>query len=190
MKRVLTNLVYEDPNVSPWHPREFSRELRLEGRDWPRDAHTMIGWKRLENLQYCIEDALARGVPGDFAETGTWRGGASIFMRAVLRVHGVRNRRVWVADSFAGLAAPYPERFPADAGDRHHGYEILAVPLETVQANFARYGLLDDQVRFLVGWFRDTLPAADIDRLAVLRLDGDMYESTSLALAHLYPKLS
>ena len=46
-----------------------------------------------------------------------------------------------------------------------------------VQANFARYGLLDDQVRFLKGWFRDTLPTLR-RALAVMRLDGDMYEST------------
>ena len=62
--------------------------------------------------------------------------------------------------------------------------------LDTVQANFRRYGLLDDRVKFLPGWFRDTLPVAPVERIAVLRLDGDMYESTHLALTHLYPKLS
>lgn len=56
--------------------------------------------------------------------------------------------------------------------------------------NFQEYGLLDQQVRFLKGWFRDTLPKAPIERLAVLRLDGDMYESTREALEHLYPRLS
>jgi O-methyltransferase len=65
----------------------------------------------------------------------------------------------------------------------------LAVSLEEVQNNFRRYGLLDDQVRFLKGWFRDTLPSAPIRRLAVLRLDGDLYESTIDSLTHLYPKL-
>jgi len=66
----------------------------------------------------------------------------------------------------------------------------LAVPLERVQDNFRRYGLLDSQVRFLKGWFRDTLPTAPIDRLAILRLDGDLYESTIQALDSLYDKLS
>lgn len=61
---------------------------------------------------------------------------------------------------------------------------------EEVRKNFERYGLLDGQVRFLKGWFRDTLPAAPIARLAVLRLDGDHYESTMDALNSLYPKLS
>lgn len=92
--------------------------------------------------------------------------------------------------SFAGLPKPDPERFPADQGDQHWTQTRLAVSLEEVQDNFARYGLLDDRVRFLVGWFRDTLPAAPIERLAVLRMDGDMYESTWQALEYLYPKVS
>jgi len=66
----------------------------------------------------------------------------------------------------------------------------LAVSLERVQDNFRRYGLLDRQVRFLKGWFRDTLPAAPIERLAILRLDGDLYESTIQALGALHGKVS
>lgn len=55
---------------------------------------------------------------------------------------------------------------------------------------FERYGLLDDRVRFLEGWFRDTLPTAPVDKLSVLRLDGDLYESTMDGLVNLYPKVS
>ena len=112
-------------------------------------------------------------------------------MRAVLKAYGEADRNVWVADSFQGLPPPDPERYPADAGDTHwQQAHRLAVPLEEVKSNFRRYGLLDGQVRFLVGWFRDTLPSAPIGPLAILRLDGDMYQSTIEALAHLYPKLS
>ena len=64
------------------------------------------------------------------------------------------------------------------------------MPLEHVKENFQRYGLLDEQVRFVKGWFRDTLPHVPIERLAVLRLDGDLYESTIQALDGLYHKLS
>ncbi len=156
----------------------------------PPDAETMIGLKRLDNIEYCVTDVLRRGVPGDLIETGVWRGGATIFMRAVLKVYGDTERAVWVADSFQGLPRPNPDHYPADATDRRWTYPELAVSLSEVKANFARYGLLDNQLRFLVGWFRDTLPAAPIHRLAVLRLDGDLYESTMDALRHLYPKLS
>jgi O-methyltransferase len=108
----------------------------------------------------------------------------------VLAAYGDTGRRVWVADSFEGLPKPHPERFPAEAGDKHWTWDQLAVPLEEVKAVFERYGLLDGQVRFLPRWFRDTLPTAPIDRLAVLRLDGHMYGSTMDALEALYPKLS
>jgi O-methyltransferase len=111
-------------------------------------------------------------------------------MRGVLAAHGDRTRRVWLADSFQGLPPPDAEHYPADQGDQLFTVDLLAVPLETVKANFERYGLLDDQVRFLPGWFRDTLPRAPIKRLALIRLDGDMYESTIVALEALYPKLS
>ncbi len=168
----------------------FDSEKRAVGKDWPPLADTMIGLKRLDNLQYCIESVISENVPGDMIETGVWRGGGSIFMRAVLKAHAATDRIVWVADSFEGLPAPDPEKYPEDSGDMHHKITFLAVSLETVQANFAKYELLDEQVRFLKGWFKDTLPNAPIKQLAVIRLDGDMYESTMDGLVNLYPRLS
>jgi O-methyltransferase len=150
----------------------------------------MIGLRRLDNLEHCVRDVVQRGVAGDLIETGVWRGGASIFMRAVLKALGDTTRTVWAADSFQGLPRPNAAAYPADEGESSWRRFELAVGLDTVKANFAKYGLLDDQVRFLVGWFSDTLPAAPIERLAVLRLDGDLYESTIVALRALYPKLS
>ena len=182
MKRALSGWIHADDSFDPG--------LREKGGDWPENAQTMIGLKRLDNLQFCVEDALARGVPGDLIETGVWRGGATIFMRAILKAHSVEDRRVWVADSFEGLPPPDPERYPQDRGDQLHTFDQLAVSVEQVRANFERYGLLDEQVGFLEGWFRDTLPEAPTERLAVVRLDGDMYESTMDALVNLYPKLS
>lgn len=130
----------------------------------------MIGLRRLDNLQACVVDVIQNNVAGDVVETGAWRGGASILMRAVLKAHADRQRRVWVADSFKGLPDPDPERCPLDAGDGHHQLaRYLGVPLEEDKANFRRYGLLDEQVCFLAGWFKDTLPTAPIDRIAVLR---------------------
>jgi O-methyltransferase len=163
------------------------REL---GLDWPAHAVSMIGLRRMDNLEHCIRDVLRRGVPGDLMETGVWRGGATILMRAVLKAYGDTDRSVWVADSFQGLPKPDAESYPVDSGDPHHTFDILAVSLDEVRRNFERYGLLDDQVRFLPGWFRDTLPGAPISKLAVLRLDGDMYESTMVALTALYPRVS
>ena len=170
--------------------KEFDLRAREEGLDWPGEAETMIGLKRLNNLEACVTNVLQQGIPGDLIETGVWRGGASIFMRAVLKAYGDTKRIVWVADSFQGLPKPNPRKYPADAGFKSWKTAALAIPLEKVQENFRKYGLLDEQVKFLAGWFRDTLPGAPIEKLAVLRLDGDMYESTMDALTHLYSKLS
>jgi O-methyltransferase len=129
-------------------------------------------------------------VPGDLIETGVWRGGAVILMRAVLEAYGDRDRVVYAADSFAGLPAPDEAKYPADTGSRLHSAEPLAVPRGEVERNFGLYGLLDGQVRFLEGWFKDTLPTVADRTWAVVRLDGDMYESTMDALVNLYPRLS
>lgn len=187
MKRVLLNVIFSEEEQGL---KNFEKVARMEGREWPAMAHTMIGWKRLENIQQCMENILDRNIPGDLIETGVWRGGAIIFMRAVLKAYDVTDRCVWGADSFQGLPKPDPSRYPADEGDVTFSYPELAVSLDQVRANFERYGLLDKQVRFLPGWFRETLPTAPIDRLSLIRLDGDMYESTYVALKNLYPKLS
>jgi O-methyltransferase len=151
----------------------------------------MIGLKRLDNIQYCIEQILQDGVPGDLLEAGVWRGGASIFMRGVLKAYDDTSRCVWAADSFQGLPKPQPEVWQEDERAGLWRFDgTLGVSLKQVQANFELYGLLDDQVRFLPGWFRDTLPTAPVSRIALLRLDGDLYESTKDALQALYPKLS
>ena len=206
MRNVIINEIYKDPPVRrslggkmaaalgfrAGHNafREFDPERRDKGLDWPSVAHSMIGKKRMDNLRVTLSDVIEQGVPGDFVETGVWRGGACIFARAIMKAYGETGRKVWVADSFAGLPEPDADKYEADKGDTHHTVDVLAVSVDQVKDNFRVYGLLDDQVEFLVGWFKDTLPEAPIDQVAVLRLDGDMYESTWDAMQALYAKVS
>jgi O-methyltransferase len=168
----------------------FDAERRAQGLDWPYEAETMIGLVRLDHLQACVADVLRKGVPGDLMEAGVWKGGVLIFMRAVLKTYGDHERTVWGADSFEGYPKPDAQRYPADRGLGFWTASRAAVPLEEVQRNIARYGYLDDRVRFIKGWFRQTLPTAPIEQLAVLRLDGVMYESIWDSLQYLYPKVS
>jgi hypothetical protein len=182
MKRCLTDAIY-DPEV-------VDRSVRpTVWWGWPKRAHSMLSLKRLDNIEFCVDRVLADGIRGDLIETGVWRGGAAIFMRAVLKAYGVTDRTVWVADSFEGLPPPNAA-YPADADSLHHEQPELAIPLEQVMENFRKYGLLDSQVQFVKGWFSQTLPAAPIERLAVLRLDGDMYESTMDAFTNLYDRVA
>jgi hypothetical protein len=191
LEKVLTGtLTQEEPNVDD--PRFVHGFLEHYIRG---NAFTMTPLARMKNTRRCVEDVIARGVPGDLIETGVWRGGMTIFMRAILAARGVTDRRVWVADSFEGLPEPDAGKFPIEAKAHTsktmvEDYKRFAVDLEAVQGNFQTFGLLDDQVKFLKGWFKDTLPGAPIERLAVMRLDGDYYESTMDALTALYDKLS
>src|SRR3954469_7670521 len=217
LKRCVCNLIYQDAAIRyPWDTSSEEASppsapaKRGPAKDWPSQAHTMIGTRRLDNVQELVTAAIAAGTPGDLIETGTWRGGSVIFMRGLLKALGVTDRVVWAADSFDGL----PVGEEQGATERSYTSPALRPPpglaigefppsvrtliesvsegtsLPEVRDRFARYGLLDEQVRFLPGWFRDTLPAAPIERLALLRLDGDLYDSTFDALAALYSRLS
>ena len=148
---------------------------------------TMIGRPRLDNVEACLKQILAEDIPGDCMETGVWRGGCTIFMRGLLKAYGVTDRTVWVADSFQGVPEP---TMPQDEGLNLHLDTKLAVPLETVQENFRRYDLLDEQVKFLPGWFEETMATAPVESLALLRLDGDLYSSTISVLDAMYDKVS
>jgi O-methyltransferase len=186
----LLNAILDRLKLSLHHTVLPSEQTVREGRMWPAHALTMVGQARLDQLHAATETVLAEGIPGDLIETGVWRGGASILMRGVLFAHGVKDRRVFAADSFAGMPAPDASRYPADAGDVTHRAQPLAVPLDDVQANFARFSLLDEQVVFVPGWFEHTLAGVESTQFAIIRLDGDLYGSTMQALEALYPRLS
>jgi hypothetical protein len=218
LKRCVCNLIYQDAAIRrPWDTSSdevylpFDLAKREIARDWPSQAHTMIGTRRLDNVQELVTAAVKAGTPGDLIETGVWRGGSVIFMRGLLKALGVTDRVVWAADSFGGGFPVGEEQGASERSYTSAGLRPLAglavgeyppsfrTPIELVSEGtslvevrdrFARYGLLDEQVKFLPGWFRDTLPAAPIERLALLRLDGDLYDSTLDALAALYPRLS
>ena len=142
----------------------------------------MVGLNRLDDLQACVESVVTDGVEGDLIEAGSWRGGASMLMRATLDSLGADERTVWVADSFQGFPQP----------DRQEGLNVvdfLSVPQEEVEANFARFGL-DTGVRFVPGFFEETMSGLAGGQWSVVRLDGDTYDATWVTLGSLYPGLA
>ena len=150
---------------------------------------TLLLEKDLDNIKFCLDDTNKNGIEGDFIETGVWKGGACIYAHQILKQLN-SNKKVFVADSFDGLPKPNADKYPVDRNDPHWTMDGLKIDLETVKNNFRIFSELDDSVVFLRGWFKDTMPSAPIDKISVLRLDGDMYESTIDVLIHLYPKLS
>jgi hypothetical protein len=194
LAKVITNtLLNAEPDIA--HENEFQFVDQFIRHYIQGPALSTLPLARFQNLRASMDDVIRNNVPGDFIETGVWRGGATIFMRAFLKLHGITDRYVWVADSFEGLPEPDAEQFPLEA-KTHHGpvmskvYNRFAAGLEDVKNNFRAFDLLDEQVVFLQGWFKDTLSTAPIDALAVMRLDGDYYESTMDGLVNLYDRLS
>lgn len=168
----------------------YTQNEKDDGMIWPGQAHTMAGLKRLDNVRFCVEDVIKNNIQGDLIETGVWRGGSCIFMRAILAAHGIKDKRIFVADSFEGLPKPDKKNYPRDRHDKLHTETFLAISKEEVEDNFKKYSLLDEQVIFVKGWFKDTLSTVPSDKFAVIRLDGDMYQSTMEALTSLYHRLS
>lgn len=189
IKRGVLNYIYFDMPEVDYDTRPTVNET-IVGQSSLTFEQTMVGLRALNYIEKLGKDIIQNKIPGDFIETGVWRGGATIFMRALLKVYGITDRTVWVADSFQGVPPPNPTLYPADTGIYLNLFPFLAVPMESVMKNFEHYGLLDNQVKFLKGWFKDTLPTAPIDKIALLRMDGDLYESTMDTLTHLYPKVS
>jgi hypothetical protein len=174
-----------DGTVMSRELRGDDRRIRAAGLDWPLHGLTMVGLDRLDDLQACVETVVADGVAGDLIEAGSWRGGASLLMRATLDSLG-EGRTVWVADSFQG----FPPDEPAESGTSLAAYDFLAAPLDEVRDSFARLGCADG-VRFVPGFFDATLPALPEEAAwALVRLDADTYEPTRLALRCLYPRLA
>jgi len=169
--------------------KKYSIEERVAGEDWPLHAESMIGLKRMNNLQYCISEIHKNNIEGDLIETGVWRGGASIFMKANLIALKDEKRKIYVCDSFRGLPKPDP-KVHQDRGDKLHSFDYLAVSKSNVIDNFKKYNVLDHNILFVEGWFKDTLPTLRGNKFSLLRLDGDMYESTMDALTNLYDGLT
>ena len=131
-----------------------------------------------------MERIFADGVPGDLLEAGVWRGGLAILMSALLQAHGEAERRLWAADSFAGI----PQFSDADDRGVNSWQWRYDVSLEEVKDHFVRFGLLSEQVRFVRGYFNESLAGWSAP-LALIHADADAYRSTMDILQHLYPRL-
>jgi len=170
-----------------------------DGRNWPstlpEKSHrplSMVGMKRLDNIQMAVETVITNNIKGDLIESGVWRGGSVLLMKAILSANNELERKVFLADSFQGIPPVDLEAYPEDAV--HFGSDKMSIlqdnSVAEVRAYFRKMDLLDDNVIFLEGWFENTLPTIKTDSIAVLRLDGDIYKSTWESLIYLYSKVS
>lgn len=199
MRKCLTRSIFEDGSVKPFDTSgevrgQFDPYKRERGKDWPVSAETMVGDRRLFNVHQMLEDTFIRAIPGDFVECGIWRGGVCIYATEFFQTYEMRGRMVIGFDSFEGL--PKGGHYKQDEGDLHHTMnDVFAVGIDEVIANFHKYEVSTEDLLLWKGWFRDTTKdyseGADREReIAVLRVDGDMYEGTMDPLLNLYGMVS
>jgi O-methyltransferase len=189
IKRTITNYTYLGGDYSLESFRSVTH-YDVPNAQWKIEPlarpTTLLTRNQLDLIERCVVSLQERGVPGDFIEAGVWRGGVIILLRALLNAYGIAGRKVFAADSFAGI--PKNARAVGDPVDQWRDRWIAS--LEDVQQNIKRFGLLDDRIKFVPGFFADTLKGLANETFALMRLDSDSYDSVEESLVYLYPLLS
>jgi hypothetical protein len=161
---------------------------------------TMTTIERMYALYEAVGHIERLGLRGDVVECGVWRGGSSMLAALTLARHSSLERTMWLYDTFEGMSEP-TEHDVAASGERvsenwdHYrdrlDHPVLAYAnLEDVRANMRSTGYPQERVRYVQGKVEETIPATLPERIALLRLDTDWYESTRHELEHLYPRLA
>jgi hypothetical protein len=178
-------------------PADYLRVSKLRRiRDvWP---NSMAGYKRLANVYDLANLAEDEKLPGAFVECGVWKGGCIGLMAAVAKDRG-SPRKIALFDSFEGLPEPGPkdgeearEYAQGRMDGRMQAIDQCVGPMEDVKdLFFNRLGIDPARVEFRKGWFQDTVPGSgpSIGPIAILRLDGDWYDSTKVCLDGLYDQV-
>jgi O-methyltransferase len=160
---------------------------------------TMTSTERMYALYQAVNYVLASEIPGDFVECGVWRGGSSMLIALTLAQRGVKDRNIYLYDTFAGMSEPTEQDVDFVGGgaatrwrerQRDEQNEWCFASLGEVQGNMLTTGYPQANVRFVQGKVEETIPATLPETIALLRLDTDWYESTYHELVHLYPRLA
>ncbi len=176
---------------------EDFRKIWTEIRDYTMTS-VERGYALYKAVRYVIENDIA----GDFVECGVWKGGSCMLMALVLMNAGIKDRNIYLYDTFKGMTEPgdndfiawngrsVRDKWDADLKGTAKNFTEWAVSLDTVKANTGKTGYPAERLIFIKGPVEETLPADAPDSVCLLRLDTDWYESTRVELEHLYPVLS
>jgi O-methyltransferase len=185
-------------NLNQEYPNDFTAEEKQDiGISRPL---TMTSPERLVSLSRAVDYLVGQGIGGDIVECGVWRGGSMLLVAMKLARLDDTKRNLYLFDTFEGMSEPGREDVSnsdqktakelLDAAERTAGNNVWCYSaLDEVKANMARSRYPADHIRFIKGKVEDTLPEPSIDRIALLRLDTDWYESTRHELETLYDKL-
>ncbi|MFP5307357.1 MAG: TylF/MycF/NovP-related O-methyltransferase [Gammaproteobacteria bacterium] len=166
---------------------------------------TMTNPLRVHALVDAVAYVCERGIPGAFVECGVWRGGSVLAMLLKLIDLGIKDRDVYLYDTFEGMTAPTEkdtsafeisalETWTSAQGEGKRGWDRMfsaeVYTIDTVKELLRSSGYPEQRLHFVKGPVEQTIPGVAPDAIALLRLDTDWYESTRHELEHLYPRLS
>lgn len=158
---------------------------------------TMTSPERRASLLQAVDHVVRHRVPGDIVECGVWRGGSMMAVALALLERGDTSRDLYLFDTFEGMSEPTAAdlslsgetaRHQLDRTPRGTGVWCEA-GLDDVQAHLWSTGYPRERLHFVRGKVEDTVPGVLPERIALLRLDTDWYESTRHELQHFYPRL-
>lgn len=163
------------------------------------EPYTMTGKVRMYALYRALHHVVQNKIPGDFVECGVWRGGSSMLAAKTLMQLGDSGRKLYLYDTYRGMSEPGEVDVSRDGEEarrqwaRSQNGDVNTwcySSLAEVQKNLACTGYPADQIVFVEGKVQDTIPGTSPEKICLLRLDTDFYESTYHELVHLYPRLS
>ncbi|HAK44962.1 MAG TPA: macrocin O-methyltransferase [Spirochaeta sp.] len=164
--------------------------------------YTMTSVERGYSLYKAVDYIVANDIPGDLVECGVWKGGSCMLMALALKELGAAERRIHLYDTFEGMpepgdndyiawnGRPVSEKWKSDQQGLTSNFTDWAVSLENVRENILRTGYPEKNLEFIAGPVEETLNLHTPERISLLRLDTDWYESTKAELEYLYPLLS
>jgi len=161
--------------------------------------HTLTDRERIVALTHAVKYVEKEGIPGDIVECGVWKGGSMMAVARTLLNLESTDRCLYLYDTFEGMTRPTDRDFSQEFGSALDHWERKASkeggsgwvysPLDEVRRNMASVGYPEERTIFIKGRVEDTIPAQAPERIAILRLDTDWYESTRHELVHLFPRL-
>lgn len=179
------------------YPPDF-RDLNIRICDIVK-PYTMTSSERVNALIDAVQYVVRNKIDGAMVECGVWKGGSSMAIALTLKKMGVENRDLYLYDTFSGMSAPSDIDVSIGGADANEKFaktktsedasDWCLSSLEQVKENVLSTGYAKERFYFIKGKVEDTIPKQIPNKIALLRLDTDWYESTKHELIHLFPLL-
>ena len=164
------------------------------------EEYTMTSPDRIYSAIEAVKHIVKHEIEGDIVECGVYKGGSSMAMALSLTEFGDQNRNLYLYDTYAGMSTPTDEdvsigggaaegKFQKNEMPKIEGSDWCYSPLEEVERNLGKVNYPMDKIHFVKGKVEDTIPKTIPEKIALLRLDTDWYESTKHELEQLFPRL-